>query len=318
MTKPRRQKIDYSIVVPVYFNAGAITETVTSLRKDVLARNPALRGEIIFVDDGSGDGSLDELLQLRKEAPRTITVVKLTRNFGQCNALYAGFGYARGECVIVMSADGQDPPELINQMLVEHFEKGYRIVICARQGRDDSYYRVLTSKIFYTLMRKLSFPSMPRRGFDFMLFDRTILKLLLKHRELNEFLQGHVLWTGFKPKFIYYDRLKRTIGRSRWSFGKKVARLIDSVLGYSSLPIRIMSVMGLFISLLGVSYAGFVFLEKIIWGIPMHNWALLVIVILIVGGLHVLALGIHGEYLLHTLAHVRNRPQYVIEKAYKS
>ena len=136
-----------------------------------------------FVDDGSGDGSLDELLRLREKDPQTVKVIKLTRNFGQVNALLAGFSHARGKCVVAMSADGQDPAALIHEMLKGHFEERYEIVACARQGRDESYYRVWTSRVAYALIRRLSVPNMPRGGFDFVLLGRRALDVFLRNQK---------------------------------------------------------------------------------------------------------------------------------------
>ncbi len=143
--------VDYSIVIPVYFNEGTLTETMTSIKNDVIASNSSLSCEVIFVDDGSEDGSLGELLRVREIDPQIVKIIKLTRNFGQVNALMAGFSLARGNCVIAMSADGQDPAALINEMLKAHFEEQFEIVVYARQGRDESWCRILTSRLFYTV-----------------------------------------------------------------------------------------------------------------------------------------------------------------------
>jgi len=309
--------VDYSIVIPVYFNEGCLTETMTSIKNDVIVRNPELSYEVIFVDDGSGDGSLDELLRIRQMYPQVVKVIKLTRNFGQANALLAGFSYARGKCVVNISADGQDPPVLINEMLKAHFEEQYEIVACTREGRDESWYRVLTSKLFYGLMKKLTFPNMPQGGFDFYLLGRRALDVFLKNQEAHAFFQGQFLWTGFKTKFIGYRRRKRKVGRSRWTFGKKLTLLIDGVMSYSFFPIRFMSAMGILAALLGFLYAVMVFVSRIVLGNPVKGWAPLMIVILVMGGFQMLMLGVIGEYLWRTLAQVRNREPYIIENIYE-
>jgi dolichol-phosphate mannosyltransferase len=308
--------VDYSIVIPVYFNERALTETMASIKNDVIARNPSLCCEVIFVDDGSGDGSLDELLRLCQKDPQIVKVIELTRNFGQVNALMAGFSLARGKCVVAMSADGQDPAVMINEMLEAHFEEQFEIVVCARQGRDESWYRILTSKLFYAVMRKLSFPNMPVGGFDFVLLGRRALDVLLKNQEAHPFFQGQILQTGFKIKFLEYRRLERKVGRSRWTFGKKLTYLIDGTMSYSFLPIRLMSGMGILSALLGFLYAVIVFVLFMVRGHPVQGWSPLMIVILIMGGLQMLMLGVIGEYLWRTLAQVRNRDPYIIETIY--
>ena len=316
MTISADSVIDYSIVVPVYFNEGCLTDTMASIKNDIVARNPGLRCEVIFVDDGSGDGSLNELLQLREINPQMVKVMKLTRNFGQVNAILAGFSYARGRCAITMSADGQDPALLVNEMLKAHCEEQFEIVVCTRQGRDESHYRVLTSKLFYVLIRKLSFPNMPLGGFDFVLLGRRALDVLLNNQEAHPFFQGQILWTGFKTKFIEYQRLERKVGQSRWTFGKKLTYLIDGVMSYSFLPLRFISVAGILFALLGFLYALVILVRRVVVGSAVVGWAPLMIAVLVMGGFQMLMLGVVGEYLWRVLAQVRHRSPYVIEAIY--
>src|SRR5690348_2941314 len=152
-----QKSIDYSIIVPVYYNEGSLRRLLAAIWQDVIFVNPDLNGEIIFVDDGSGDGSFAELQELQTEYPTLVRIVKLTRNFGQVNALLAGYSVAKGHCVVSISADGQDPPRLTNQMLEGFFGEGYEIVVCARREREESLYRRATSAFFYWMIRKLSF-----------------------------------------------------------------------------------------------------------------------------------------------------------------
>jgi glycosyltransferase involved in cell wall biosynthesis len=305
---------DYSCVLPVYFNEGSLTHTFNELKEHVIDANPGYVAEIIFVDDGSGDGSFKELVGLRKENPGLIKIVKLTRNFGQAGALMAGFSQARGRCVVAMSADGQDPAELINEMIKAYFDEHYEVVICHREERDEPYSRKLASEIFYSLTRRLSFPNMPVGGFDFFLLGRRALQVLLRNTESHPFMQGQILWTGFPPKYLSYRRRKREIGESRWTLGKKITYLIDGVMSYSSMPIRIMSVAGALIASTGFLYAFLIIATKLIWGSPIQGWAALMVVSLTLGGLQLLMLGVIGEYMWRTLAQTRDRDAYVIEE----
>jgi dolichol-phosphate mannosyltransferase len=316
MNKIRESEVDYSVVIPVYYNEGLLTETMNTIKNDVIARNPDLSCEVIFVDDGSGDGSFGELLKIYEENIKTVKVIKLTRNFGQVNALHAGFSYAHGKCIIAISADGQDPPVLINDMLKAYFQEHFEIVACERQSRDESLYRSLTSKIFYAMIKKLSFQNMPIGGFDFILLGRRVIDILIKNREAHSFLQGQILWTGFKTKFIKYERKKRKMGTSRWTFGKKLTYLIDGVMSYSFFPIRLISLIGIIFAFLGFFYAIFIFFFKIIGGIPIKGWAPIMIILLVVAGIQMLMLGIIGEYLWRTLAQVRYRDPFIIEAIY--
>jgi len=307
---------DYSLVIPVYFNEGCLLPLMASLYSDVISKNPRLTCQIIFVDDGSGDGSLEELLEIREKYDQ-VEIVKFTRNFGQVNALIAGFSRAQGKCVVAMSADGQDPPAIINDMLKAYYEEGYEVVICTREGRDESFYRVATSRIFYQLIKKLVFPNMPESGFDFVLFGERALKTYLKNVDANPFYQGGILWMGYKTKFIKYFRRQRLAGKSRWTFGKKLTFLLDGVLSYSFFPIRLLSFIGLLIAVLGFAYAFDIFIEKIFWGNEVTGWAPIMIISLVIGGSQLLMLGMIGEYLWRTLSQVRNREFYVVDNIYE-
>ncbi len=309
--------IDYSIIIPVYYNEGALRKTLTDIKELVINKNPDKKGEIIFVDDGSGDNSLQELLELRAENPLLIKVIKLTRNFGQACARMSGYEIAKGKCLVHISADSQDPPELINDMLNYHFNENYNVVVCTRDARDESSYRQITSKIFYYLIKKLSFPNMPQGGFDYLLISREVKDIIMKNKELNPFFQGQVLWTGYDIKFIPYKRRKRLVGKSMWTFSKKLKFLIDGVLSYSFFPLRFMSVTGFVVSLIGFLYAIVILYGRLMGNTPVKGWAPMMIVILILSGIQMLMLGVIGEYLWRILDQVRGRSQYIIENIYK-
>lgn len=310
--------IDYSVVIPVYCNEGCLTPLMESLKREVIDGNPTHRGEIVFVDDGSSDGSFEELQRIQKSFLEPIRVVRLTRNFGQANALFAGYSYARGKCVITMSADGQDPPDLINEMLKAFYDETFEVVICGRSNRDESLYRIVTSRLFYYLIRKMTFPDMPSGGFDFWLMSRRALEAFIRNSDAYPFFQGQLMWLGFKTKFLYYDRKERLAGFSKWTFAKKVTYLLDGMLAYSFAPIRIMSLAGCGFSLLGFGYAGVILLNRSFFGNAVKGWAPLMIVLLVIGGFQMIMLGVIGEYLWRTLAQVRRRDRYLIDAVYDS
>lgn len=307
---------DYSIVIPVYYNEGSLFPTIDSIYKEVVQQNSELTCEIIFVDDGSGDGSFEELLKIRRQYPDMVKVIKFTRNFGQVNAWIAGLSYAKGKCVAAMSADGQDPPALINQMLHAYFKEDYEVVVCSREGRDEAFYRVITSKIFYSLIKKLAFPAMPPGGFDYFLLGRRALTTFLRNVDKHPFFQGEILWMGYKTKYLSYVRRKRDTGKSRWTFARKFTYLLDSLLSYSFAPIRLLSLTGVMVALSGFFYAVVIFLSKLLWGNPVTGWAPIMIIILVVGGFQMLMLGMIGEYLWRTLSQVRNRDPYIVDAIY--
>jgi dolichol-phosphate mannosyltransferase len=203
-------------------------------------------------------------------------------------------------------------------MLQGFFDENYEIVICARSGRDESNYRVVTSRLFYYLMRKLTFQNMPKGGFDFFLMGRRTLTAFIRNADAYPFLQGQILWTGFRTKFLSYRRRERSVGVSRWTFPKKLTYLLDGVLAYSFAPIRMISFAGCIFSLLGFAYAGVIAIDRLLLGNSVKGWAPLMIVVLVMGGLQMIMLGIIGEYLWRTLAQVRRRDMYLVDIIYDS
>ena len=308
---------DYSIVVPVYYNEGELFNTFNQLRENVIDKNPNLKGEIIFIDDGSKDKSFFELLEIQKHNKDLVKVIKFTRNFGQYSAMLAGYSHSKGKCIINIAADLQDPPELINDMLNYYFNEDQQIVICDRIGRDESWIRKITSKIFYNLMRILCFPNMPSGGFDLVLISKVVKDLIFGKNEANFSWQGSILWSGFDIKFIPYRRRNRPIGKSRWTFSRKVKMLIDGILAYSYFPIRAMSVIGLLVAISGFIYAISIVVDWYFGNVPFTGWAPIMILVLVLSGFQMLMLGIIGEYLWRALDQARNRPPYIIEKIYE-
>lgn len=309
--------VDYSIIIPVYFNEGSLKKTFKQLKEIVIDKNRDLTGEIVFIDDGSADNSLHELLEIREANPGLVKIIKFTRNFGQPYARLAGYKHAKGKCFIHISADLQDPPELVNSMLHAYFNENYEIVIGERTTRDESLYRRITSRIFFWLIRKLSFPNMPVGGFDYHLVGTKVRNIILKNQEANPYFQGQVLWTGYNIKFIKYERKKRETGKSRWTFGKKLKLLIDGVMGYSFFPLRLMMVLGLFVSLMGFAYALYLLVQRIFGNVALKGWTSIMIALLILSGFQMLLMGIIGEYLWRTLDQVRRRQPYIIEKIFE-
>ncbi len=309
--------IDYSIIIPVYFNEGTLKQTMQIIETEVMAKNPGRSGEVIFIDDGSGDNSLAELLEIRESHPGVVKVIKFSRNFGQYFAKLAGHKIARGKCMISISADLQDPPELINSMLDHFFEEGYEVVAGTRAARGDSFYRRITSNFFYYILKKLVFKDLPLGGFDYHLVSRRVAEVIIAAKEANPFFQGQILWTGFKIKFLPYTRAKREVGKSRWTFRRKLKLLIDAVMSYSYWPIRVMSVFGLILSALGFLWAAVIFVGRLIGSTPVKGWAPMMIMILVLSGFQMVMLGIIGEYLWRTLDQVRNRQRYIIDKVFE-
>lgn len=306
-----------SIVVPVYHNASSLPDMLAALR-DVAARNPNDAFEFIFVDDGSRDDSFAVLQGLAGSEPR-LKVVKLSRNFGSNPAIMAGMSQARGDAVAAIAADLQDPPELLHDMLAR-WREDHKVVIAARRRREDPFPTWLLADLFYRLFRRFAIAAMPPRGFDFFLIDRQVCGLINDIQENNAYLMGLILWLGFDPDVLYYDRQarQRQYGQSMWTFTRKFKYFVDSFVAFSYFPVRVASGLGVLFSVLGLVYAAWVVYARLALGIETEGWASLMIVVLIAAGVQMLILGIIGEYMWRSLDETRRRPRFIIEKIVQS
>jgi polyisoprenyl-phosphate glycosyltransferase len=302
-----------SFAIAVYRNKGAISGTYEKIKSVFSGSLSEYEYEIVFVDDGSDDGSLQEILDIKKQDPR-IKAITFTRNFGQMAAMLAGFKEASGDAIISISADMQDPVELIPQM-VQKWKDGAEIVICHRTDRSDTLAAKLFSRFAYGALR-LSIPQIPTGGFDFVLMDRKALDAFNEIDVRNRFFQGDLLWTGYRTSFIPYVRQKRLIGKSQYNFGKKVKSFLDAFLDASYLSIRFISLVGIFTALIGVLYSLTIVYAWFRGETPFSGWAPIMIVILFVGGLIMVMLGIIGEYIWRIYYEVRKKPNYIIRDKY--
>ena len=302
-----------SIVVPVYHNAASLPDLLARLAA-LAARHPGDTFEFVCVDDGSKDDSFAVLARLRKDEPR-LRVVKLSRNFGSNAALLAGLSHAGGDAIATISADLQDPPETLDAMLA-HWRAGKKVVLAARDGRDDPALDVLLANVFYRLFRRFAIPTMPKQGFDFFVIDRRVRDLLLQIQESNAYLMGLVLWLGFDPAVVPFHRQERAkrYGTSMWTLGRKLKYFIDSFVAFSYGPIRAASLLGVLISVAGLGYALFIVVAHFAFDLKVQGWASLMVVLLIVSGAQLLVMGIIGEYLWRNLDETRRRPRFIVDE----
>lgn len=300
-----------SIIIPVYNNELNLRPLYEKLSKEVLNKNN-IKYEIIFVDDGSEDNSYSKLLKLR-EKDKNIKIIKFTRNFGAYTAIFAGLKYANGNCMLIIPADLQTPPKLILEMY-SWWEKDYKIVLAVRDDREEGKIQSFFSNTYWKLAKKYALKNTPEKGYDSFLIDQKVANSILNANEKNSPLSAQILWYGYKVKKIYYVRKKRELGKSQWTLSKKIKLFIDTFIAFSYAPIRIISVVGIIISLAAFIFAMIILFNKFYNNIPIQGWASLMIVLLGLSGIQLLTLAIIGEYLWRNFDESRKRPIYVIEK----
>src|SRR5688572_21471739 len=302
-----------SFVIPVYRNERAITLTYEKIKGALAGELSGYDYEFVFVDDGSDDGSLAELLRLREKDTR-VRIISFTSNFGQMAAILAGLRAATGDVVLHVSADLQDPVEMIPRM-VRDCEAGSELVIAHRAEREDRWTSRVTSRLFYGIIR-LSFPTLPAGGFDYVLMTRRVVDSFNSIEVRNRFFQGDLLWMGYKTTFIPYTRAKRTIGRSQYTFAKRLKNSLDAILDSSYLPIRFISGAGALVALVGFLYAGNIAYWRLRYGLAFPGQAPIMILILVIGGMLMLMLGIVGEYVWRIYDEVKRKPNYVVRETF--
>jgi len=303
-----------SIVVPVYFNAGSLPRLFDELRAvEEQLRDRSLELELIFVDDGSRDNSLENLLEFKKSRPETI-VAKLTRNFGAVHCSKTGIKFVTGDAFMVLAADLQDPPHLILEM-VDKWLSGSKFVICERFTRDDPFISKLYSKVYYTMLRTFVIRDYPEGGYDMALMDNAFLPHIVNSSK-SVFTPLLAYWLGYKPEIIQYHRPKREHGKSGWTFAKKFHAFLDVMLGFSITPIRAISALGALVSLGSFVYGVSVVVNAWLGDIPVQGFATVVALITFLLGLIILMLGVIGEYLWRIFDETNKRPETVIEEVY--
>jgi glycosyltransferase involved in cell wall biosynthesis len=298
-----------SIVVPLYNEE----ENIDELYSRVI---PVLKGitdsyEIICVNDGSNDSSFERLLALNRTDDR-LKIVNLSRNFGKEMALTAGLDLSSGEIVIPIDADLQDPPELIKD-LVEKWREGYDIVnACRRSRQGESWLKRTTASRFYRFMNRLSDIKIAENTGDFRLLNRQAIDALKVMPERTRFMKGLFSWVGFRQATIFYDRHPRYAGKTKWHYWKLLNFAFDGFASFSTLPLRVWSYCGVFLSFVSICYALFLIIRTIIYGRDWPGYASTMVAILFIGGIQLISLGVIGEYLGRVYCEVKQRPLYVI------
>ena len=299
-----------SIIIPVYFNEMNLHDLYDDLKSKVLDKLEAY--ELVFVDDGSQDSSYAILKEIQA-LDSNVMLVKLSRNFGSHSAILAGLIHSTGDCAVMKAADLQEPSTMILEMY-EKWLQGNNVVLAIRKDRQEPWVQKTISNLYYKVMRKIALKSMPDGGFDCFLIDRKVIKVLELMDEKNSTLMGQILWAGFKTDKIYYTRLQREKGKSRWTLSKKIKLFVDSILAFSYFPIRFISTMGILTFFGTIIWLLYILYAKFFIGIEVEGWTTLMITNLFFYGLILLTLGIIGEYLWRAFDAARQRPSYIVEE----
>ena len=310
------QKPILSVVVPMKDEAASLASFLDTV-VPVLRSAAGERFEIVCVNDGSTDGTLDGLRARLRSLPQ-MRVIDLSRNFGKEAALTAGLQHARGEAVIPMDVDLQDPPELIPQM-VERWKSGFEVVCARRVTRDeDTPMKRLTAGGFYALMRRLSDVPIPANVGDFRLMDACVVRALLSLPERTRFNKGIFAWVGFRQCFIDFERPGRREGGSAWTARSLWRLAIDGITCFSSLPLRVWSLVGVCMALAALAYALVVIGETLLFGRDVPGYASLIVVVLVCSALILISIGVLGEYLSRVFVEVKGRPLYIIRRTWSA
>ena len=311
-TDTAKKRPTVSIVTPAYNEADNLPVLWDRLSKAMTALSG--EWEWVVVDDHSNDQTFVAATGLANGQSH-VRAVRFARNFGSHAAIMCGLDHAKGDCVVIMAADLQDPPETIPE-LMEKWRGGAQVVWAVRGHREgEKTATVGFAQAYYFLMRHVvGLKEMPPSGADFFLIDRLVVDALKEFNENNASVFALLTWMGFRQASIEYDKQARLYGRSGWSLKKKLKLVVDSITSFTYLPIRLMSYVGFIVALLGFLYAALV-IANAFGGKPIEGWSSLMVVVLIVGGVQMLMMGVLGEYLWRALDESRRRPRYLIESS---
>lgn len=299
-----------SLVVPVYNEEAAIRPFLE--RTAPILRDTGCPFEIVFINDGSRDRTLLTLRDAR-ETYSEVKVIALSRNFGKEAAVTAGLDYAKGDVVIPIDVDLQDPPELIHDFL-KHWRDGYSVVYGARMDRvGDSLARRMTASGFYKLFNKISNVPIPYDAGDYRLLDRRVVEEIKKLKESNRFLKGIMAWPGFKTIGVPFSRPERAHGKTRFNYWKLWNFALDGFTSFTTLPLRLWTYIGWALALMSLLSATVIIVRTLIYGVDVPGYASLMVVILFLGGMQLMSLGIIGEYIGRLYVETKGRPIYVID-----
>ena len=301
-----------SILVPCYNEEASLPKLYEEVSK-LMNSEDSYDWELFFINDGSRDRTIDIIKELYEKDHR-ISYVDLARNFGKENAMLAGFDYVKGDCMVIMDADLQDPPSLIPEML-KYWEEGYDDVYAKRNSRGkESWLRKKLSMLFYTILDHSTRYEVLRNVGDFRLLDRKCVNALKQLRENERYTKGLFCWIGYKKKEIMFDRGDRVAGQSNWGYHALFNLAIEGITSFTTAPLRIATFIGLIVAVWALGYMGWIIAKVLIWGDPVQGYPTIMTVMLFLGAIQLIAIGILGEYIARIFNESKGRPTYLINE----
>ncbi len=311
--RPRPARPLISIVAPCYNEEDAVAPFAKAVQ--AVLEGADFDYEILFIEDGSADGTRDQLVALSKTRPR-VRVIVFSRNFGKEAALSAGLDHARGDAVVVIDVDLQDPPALIGEFVAK-WREGYDVVYGARADRSsDGAAKRVSAEGFYRLFNRISKIKLPEDAGDFRLIDRRVVRALNALPERSRFMKGLFAWAGFPAVGVPYVRPERAAGETKFSFWKLWNFALDGIVSFSTAPLRIWSYIGVVIAFLSFIYASIIIIRTAIMGVDVPGYASLLVVVLFFGSVQLISVGVLGEYIARLFAEVKRRPIYLVDEIY--
>lgn len=308
--------LELSLVIPIFNEEDSVIPFIERVNC-VFHNQPSINLEFIFVDDGSTDFTLNKLLECQKKDSR-IKVIELSRNFGKEAALTSGIQAAKGQVIVPIDVDLQDPPELIVEMIAK-WREGYEVVLGHRKNRDhDSWMKRTSANWFYQLHNKMSKPKLPENVGDFRLIDRSVAEALKTLPESQRFMKGLFAWVGFRTAYVEYARPERVAGLTKFNGWRLWNFALEGITSCSTAPLRIWTYIGALVSLISFLFASFIVIKVLMDGIDMPGYASLMVAVTFLGGLNLIGIGVLGEYLGRTYIESKRRPTFVVRRIYEN
>ncbi|MCI5953496.1 MAG: glycosyltransferase family 2 protein [Lachnospiraceae bacterium] len=303
-----------SVIVPCYNEEENVAPFYEELMKnESFFREKEIELEVLFIDDGSADGTVQEVRKLRERDER-VHYVSFSRNFGKEAAMFAGLEHSKGDYVVLMDADLQDPPALLPDM-INCLEQGYDSAATRRVSRKgEPPIRSFFARMFYRLMKRISKTEIMDGARDYRMMTRQMVDAILSMKEYNRFTKGIFGWVGFRTKWLEYENVERTRGETKWNFWKLLLYSMDGITAFSTVPLMIASVAGVLFCMLAFVMIIFIIVRKLIFGDPVAGWPSLVCIMLFLSGVQFLCTGILGQYLAKTYMEVKKRPIYLVKE----